>query len=231
MRDEATEAWDKAVAEALEVNGARSQGPTPQYAAGKGGQLAEALTENAQSQIAKIRSSHDTIVDMMICHPEMTKAQIAAKLGYTPTYLSIVTGSDAFKVRMAKRRAQFVDPVVAASVEEMFGAMTERACEVLLEKLNQPTNTVDPQLALQAAQLGAKVAGMGGFGAKVAVVNVAPSEERLNRLADNLTRLAGGLGASQDPTPQRAEREKHSPNSPSSSVTDAVMVEARTLGA
>lgn len=216
--------WDRAVAEAVAANGARSQGPTPQYAEGKGGQLAEALAENAQSQIAKIRSSHDTIVDMMICHPEMTKAQIAAKLGYTPTYLSIVTGSDAFKVRMAKRRAQFVDPVVAASVEEMFGAMTERACEVLLEKLNQPTNTVDPQLALQAAQLGAKVAGMGGFGAKVAVVNVAPSEERLNRLADNLTRLAGGLGASQDPTPQRAEREKHS-------ASDAVIVEAKALGA
>lgn len=231
MSDESDAAWDKAVAEAIESNGARLQSPTPQYAAGKGGQLAEALTENAQSQIAKIRSSHDTIVDIMLCHPEMTKAQIAAKLGYTPTYLSIVTGSDAFKVRMAKRRAQFVDPVVAASVEEMFGAMTERACEVLLEKLNQPTSTVDPQLALQAAQLGAKVAGMGGFGAKVAVVNVAPSEERLNRLADNLTRLAGGLGASQDPTPQRAEREKQAPHSPSSSVTDAVLIEAKALGA
>lgn len=177
--------------EALQTRAPRD---IPEYAKGQG-ELGAALRENAESKIAKIRSSHDTIADMMICHPEMTKQAIAAKLGYTPTYLSIVTGSDAFKVRLANRRAQFVDPIVQASVEEMFGAMTERACEVLLEKLNQPTNVVDPQLALQAAQLGAKVAGMGGFGAKTAVINVAPSEDRLNRLADNLTRLAGGLGA------------------------------------
>ena len=119
-------------------------------------------------------------------------------------------------MRLANRRAQFVDPVVQASVEEMFGAMTERACEVLLEKLNQPTNVVDPQLALQAAQLGAKVAGMGGFGAKTAVINVAPSEERLNRLADNLTRLAGGQGLSAASEARKAVN--------TSDATDAVVV-------
>ena len=219
-----SESWDEEVRAAL-AGGMDPRTPTPEpaYTVGREGDLADALRDAASSKIAKIKSSHDTIVDLMLCHPEMTKSHIAAKLGYTPTYLSIVTSSDAFKVRMAKRRAQFVDPIVAASVEEMFGAMTERACEVLLEKLNMPTNTVDPQLALQAAQLGAKVAGMGGFGAKTAVINVAPSEERLNRLADNLTRLAGGLGAAeviQAPAPQRAERENHA----NTSITDAVEV-------
>ena len=152
--------------------------------------------EHTHRQIPKVMHTHEAIVDLMVAHPQMQKQEIAAKLGFTPTYVSIVTGSDAFKVRLAARRKEMIDPIVQASVEEMFGAMTERACEVLLEKLNQPTSTVDPQLALQAATLGAKVAGMGGFGAKVATINVAPSEERLNRLADNLTRLAGGQGSS-----------------------------------
>lgn len=184
------------------------------------GALGESLRGGVQSQIKRAQASHDNIVDMMIAHPELTKGEIARKLGFSPSYLSIVTGSDAFKVRLAARRAQFVDPLIQASVEEMFGSMTERAVEVLMEKLSMPTNTIDPQLALQAASLGAKVAGLGGFGAKNAIINVVPSEDRLNRLADNLTRLAGGLGAEALGVANEVRKAVSS-----ASTTDAVIVQ------
>lgn len=220
-----------ALMEELGVPAAATMAPAP-LAAGAGelkdymkggGEVGEAFREGIQSQIQRAKASHDNIVDMMIAHPEMTKGEIAQKLGFSRSYLSIVTGSDAFKVRLAARRAQFIDPIVQASVTEMFGAMTERAVEILTEKLSAPTSTIDPQLALQAASLGAKVAGLGGFGAKTAVINVAPSEERLNRLADNLTRLAGGLGAEASGARKAADSTLAS----GTLVADAIVVESR----
>ena len=73
-------ATDRPTPESLQ---ARAPRDVPEYAKGHG-ELAAALRENATSTIAKVRSSHDVIADMMICHPEMTKQAIAAKLGYTP---------------------------------------------------------------------------------------------------------------------------------------------------
>jgi hypothetical protein len=95
--------------------------------------------------------------------------------------ISVVINSDAFQSRLASRRAELVDPVLAATLNERFRALTVRSLEVLQEKLSLPSQSVPDQLALQAAALGAKSLGLG-----VPQAQAAPAGDNLSVLAERL---------------------------------------------
>ena len=144
-------------------------------------------------EIQKVNYHHDQMIDLLIANPGISQAALAQHFGYTASWVSIIMSSDAFKERLAARRAEIIDPILTVTVEERFEALTARSLEVLQEKLAMPVNMVPEQLALQAAQLGAKALGKGGFGqTKVAVqvnntsVNI---EERNARIAQRLASL------------------------------------------
>jgi hypothetical protein len=117
----------------------------------------------------KIRYTHDGVIDMIIAEPQISQNEIAARFGYTPSWISTVMTSDAFKARLAERKSEIVDPVLRMNMEERFRAVTERSLAVLMEKLTQPASSVPDALALQAANLGAKSL---GFGVPQTQVNV-----------------------------------------------------------
>lgn len=112
--------------------------------------------------IQKIRYSHDAMIDVIIQNPAISQNQLAAVFGYTAPWVSLVMSSDAFRERLAARKSELVDPAIRASVEERFKALVTRSLEVLQEKLAAPSSTIPDNLALRAAELGAKALGIGG---------------------------------------------------------------------
>lgn len=149
--------------------------------------------------LRNLNFTHDAIVDLILAEPAIEKQEIASRFGYSIKYVSIVTSSDAFRERLAQRKAQLVDPLIAASINDRMRALTERSLEVLLDKVNQPSSTVDASLALQAAQLGAKGLNIGGFASKMIAPPPAPADDRLDRLAARLTSLMGTPAALEAP--------------------------------
>lgn len=142
--------------------------------------------------IQKVNYTHDAMIDLMLANPGISQNELAAYFGYTPSWVSLVKSSDAFRERLEARRKELVDPTVAASIEERFHALVEKSLEVLQEKLSMPTSQVPDQLALQAAALGARGLGKGGFGASGGQVNVqvnVSAEERLARVRDRIQGL------------------------------------------
>lgn len=132
--------------------------------------------------------THEAMIELIIEHPEMNQGEIAAHFGYTQGWISNILASDAFQELMAKRRGEIIDPRLRATIEERFRALVIQSVErlqVLLEADNCP-----PQVALRAAELGAKALGVGGH---APAPKQESSEERLERLARRLVNLQSGV--------------------------------------
>lgn len=135
----------------------------------------------------QVSYSHDAVIDLIIANPGASQGAIAAKMGYTQSWLSTVMSSDVFKARLAERRAEIVDPALVTTVKERMEALASRSVEVLLEKLAVPATSVPDNLALRAAELGAKSMGLGQptFGGFTS----GDARDNLDRLADRLVAL------------------------------------------
>lgn len=134
--------------------------------------------------IDKISYTHDAMIDAIIEQPRISEASLAAVFGYTPGWISQIISSDAFKARLEQRKDELVDPRLRMTLNEKFQALVNKSLDVLSEKLAMPS--VDPELALQAAALGAKALGLGGNRAPVILQ---PSSDRLTLLAQRLEGL------------------------------------------
>jgi DNA-binding MarR family transcriptional regulator len=136
--------------------------------------------------IKRFNYSHDAMIDEILRNPSVTQNELAAAFGYTPSWVSLVISSDAFQERLTQRKSELVDPSIQASIEERFKALTRRSLEVLQEKLQQPATAIPDQLALRAAELGAKALALGGNAPSAPP----PSEiDHLDRLAKRLLDL------------------------------------------
>ena len=163
-----------------------------------GDQLVEELVGKAREPshaptmgvLQKCSYTHDALIDLIIEQPQLDQNKLAAHFGYTPGWISNILASDAFQAKMALRREEVIDPFIRATIEERFRALVIRSLDVLQTKLNG--SQVSDNVALRAAELGAKALGIGG--------NAPPpppaAQDRLERLAQRLVALM----------PQRVER-------------------------
>ncbi len=144
--------------------------------------------------IAKLRYTHEAMVDVIIQNPGVSQNDLAALFGYSPAWVSSVMSSDAFKARLAARREQLVDPEVALTLHERFEALARQSLRVLQEKISLPATMVPDNLALRAAEMSSRALGLG----QAQVPVVLTSEERLASLAQRLIALKGGKGTADD---------------------------------
>ena len=136
----------------------------------------------------KIRYTHEAMADLMLENPWISQDQLAAHFGYSPAWISTVVTSNAFQAFYASRRAELLDPELRLTLEERFRALTTKSLQVLQEKLSRPADQVSDQLALRAAELGAKSLGIGGNAPPPPPPNPA---EYLPAIAERLMRLQG----------------------------------------
>jgi hypothetical protein len=135
------------------------------------------------------------MIDLVIENPAISQNELAKYFGYSPAWVSVVFTSDAFKARLAARKAEIVDPVLQASLRERLEALTTRSMEVLMDKLSKPTDQVPDGLALKALEIGSKGLGLGGNAPAQTTIVTA---DRVAGLAHRLMALQGGQGAVTD---------------------------------
>ena len=135
-------------------------------------------------RLKRISYTHDALIDLIIEQPGMDQNHLAAHFGYTASWISNILASDAFKARLAARREEIIDPEIRATVKERMEALLVRSVTVLMTKLEN--SQVSDNLALRAAELGAKSLGLG-----VAAPPAAPDTgvDRLANLAERLITL------------------------------------------
>lgn len=119
-------------------------------------------TVSAANSIARVKYTHDAMIDLIIANPGMSQGQIASHFGYTQAWVSRVFNSDAFQARLAVRKEDLIDPVLTASMEEKLKALASTSIDVVLNKI---TTTQNADLALKALDITSKAL---GFGARAA---------------------------------------------------------------
>lgn len=120
-------------------------------------------------EIAKVRYTHDAVIDMIIANPSVSQEELAIAFGFTASWMSIIVNSDAFKEKLALRKSELVDPIIRATLTDRLNALANKSAEVLLEKLNAAP---DEQTALKALDITAKALGYGAKdNSKPSVVN------------------------------------------------------------
>lgn len=132
--------------------------------------------------IKRVSYTHDGMVDLVIGNPGIKQREIAAHFGYTEPWVSQIFASDAFQERLAARKNDIIDPTLRLSVEEHIRALLNRSLAVLDEKLHKPAAQVSDQLAIRAAEFGARALGLG----RVETPKEQPVGDRLVILADRL---------------------------------------------
>jgi len=110
------------------------------------------------AEIAKVRYRHDALIDAIIADPSARQRELARLFGYTEGWLSQVMSSDSFKVRLAARRAELIDPVLVASVEERLEGLAKQSIGVLVEKLDAAPSG---ELAIKALEISTRALGYG----------------------------------------------------------------------
>lgn len=115
-------------------------------------------------EIVKVSYTHDAMIDLIIASPAINQRTIAAKFGYSEAWISTVFCSDSFKKRLAERKAEIVDPVLVASIEERLEGLARLSMEVLMEKIEAGRS---PTLAIQALDISTKARQYGARNAPV----------------------------------------------------------------
>ena len=139
-------------------------------------------------KVPKMRYSHEGMANLILENPWISQNQLAAHFGYSPGWISTIITSDAFQSLLATRRAELIDPELRLTLEERFRALTAQSLRILQDKLSRPADQVPDQLALRAAELGAKALGIGGNAPPPPAPNPA---DYLPALAERLMRLQG----------------------------------------
>ena len=115
-------------------------------------------TASAATAIARVKYSHDAMIDLIIENPVMKQSEIAQHFGYTQPWVSRIFCSDAFQARLAERKADLVDPSIALTIDEKLKAVADRSLDVVLDKLSL-SPTFD--MAVKAMEITSKALGYG----------------------------------------------------------------------
>lgn len=102
----------------------------------------------AQSvQITKMHPKYEAILDYLISNPEMKKGELAAEMGVSQSWLSVVINSDLFQMKLDERREELKSAIIGSVKDKMQG-LADLALDRLLEQVEE---TKDPRVLLDTA--------------------------------------------------------------------------------
>ena len=108
--------------------------------------------------VAKIRYTHDAMIDLIITEPAISQGEIARNFGFTEGWISQLINSDAFQARLAERKGELTDPLIIKSIEEKMKGVVSQSLDIVMRKL-EATQSAD--LALKVLEVGTRSLGMG----------------------------------------------------------------------
>lgn len=123
-------------------------------------------TASAANAIARVRYTHDSMIDMIIANPALSQGDIAREYGFTEAWVSRVMNSEAFQARLAARKADIVDPSLVLTIQEKLAALASKSLDKLI---NRVAIGASPEVELRALEITSKAL---GYGARQANVNV-----------------------------------------------------------
>lgn len=123
-------------------------------------------TQSAQQAIVRVRYTHDAMIDFIIANPAASQNAIATHFGYRVPSISRIFNSDAFRARLAERKAELIDPSIVEGFEDKMKALAEQSLEIVAENLATSRKTDD---AFRALELTTKAL---GYGARQQNLNV-----------------------------------------------------------
>lgn len=146
--------------------------------------------------LAKIRYTHDAMINMILASPGISQNELAAQFGYSASWISQIMTSDVFQARLMERSAEMIDPTLRATIEDQLKGLAARSIEIVKEKLSKPADEVTDQMAVRVMEASGRLLGYGAREQTVAVqVNV---DNHLDSLASNLTKLLRRERSKQD---------------------------------
>ena len=114
--------------------------------------------DQSYSRIAKVRYTHEAMIDMIIEDPGIKQNVLAERFGVTVAWISRIIGSDAFQGALAKRREDITDPFLVTTIEERLRGLAMHSIDVISKKL-EDTNNAD--IALKGLEIASKALGFG----------------------------------------------------------------------
>ena len=134
-----------------------------------------ASTKSGANALARVRYTHDGMIDYIIQNPGISGRELSLLSGYTQAWVSRVICSDAFQARLAARKDEMVTPGIAATIEERLKGMAMQSMDLLVEKLgavdDDGESTADTATVIKAIELSTKSLGYGARQTNVAIQN------------------------------------------------------------
>lgn len=130
------------------------------------------ITGEIKNGIAKVRYSHEAMIDHLIATPDIRQNELAVIFDRSPGWISQIINSDAFQAALAERREADVDPIIQQSIKDRLQAVAAVSLEKVLDKLSGPITCTDDFL-LQTAKLSTAALGYGAKSTGGATTNVA----------------------------------------------------------
>jgi hypothetical protein len=117
------------------------------------------LTATPATAIKHLNYTHEAMADLILAEPTVTAIELGEIFNYSAGWVSRVIASDAFQARLAQRKAQLTDPIVAASLDERLRSVAIHSMTIIEEKLSTDES---PAFAIDA--LGLASAAMASYG-------------------------------------------------------------------
>jgi transcriptional regulator with XRE-family HTH domain len=136
--------------------------------------------------IQKLNYTHEACIDLIIANRGISQNRLAATFGYSPSWISTIMQSDAFKDRLQARIAEIVDPALTATVNQQLEGILARSMELLREKLSSPEPP--DNLILRSIELSTRALGL-GVKAPVVTINNTTMNNHLDSLGGRLVAL------------------------------------------
>lgn len=122
-------------------------------------------TATGKTAIARVRYTHDAMIDLILLHPEMRQGQLAEYFCMTEGWVSRVIGSDAFQLRLAQRKEDVVSPEIRQNLEQRVQGLALTSLQKLQDKIDN--NLVPVDGLIKTLELSTKALGMGARQANI----------------------------------------------------------------
>lgn len=97
--------------------------------------------------IQKVTFQHEAIIDAILARPRITQIELAKEFGFSAGWMGRMINSDAFRARIAQRKAELTDPAIARRINARLQGVALQAVETISRKLDA-TDSAD--FALEA---------------------------------------------------------------------------------